>query len=97
MGRQKEAGASVESSCDASAAPPRRKHPNCAWGGEELVDPHVEGHFLDPEIMLGSDKDLGDGEAGLIAADALLVGFVIDSRRVVVKANIRDICTSICN
>jgi len=31
--------------------------------GEELVDPHMEGHLLDPKFILGSDKNPCNGAA----------------------------------
>jgi len=53
--------------------------------GEELVGPHVEGHFLDPKVALGSDKDPGNRDAGLLTLNALPVGFSIGSSMVVSK------------
>ena len=65
--------------------------------GEELVDPCMESHLLDPKFMLGSDKDPCNGEAGLFAVGARLVGFTIHSGRVVTKACISHIGVSLCN
>jgi len=36
---------------------------------EELVDPCMQVHFLDPKIVVGLDKNLGDDEAGLLAVN----------------------------
>jgi len=66
--------------------------------GEELVDPRAEGHFLDPGVTLGSDKDRDNCDVGLLTMDALLIGFAIGSSRVVGETNIMGgIGTPICN
>jgi len=56
--------------------------------GDELVDPSMEGHLLDPKFLLGSDKNPGHVIAGLLAVNALLVSFTIDSSRFVAEADI---------
>jgi len=37
--------------------------------GEELVDPRMESHLLDPKFILGLDKNPGVGVADLLAVD----------------------------
>jgi len=65
--------------------------------GEKLVDPQVEGLFLDQKFILGSDENSGDSEASFLAMAACLVGFPIDSNRVVMKAKMSGIGASICD
>jgi len=65
--------------------------------GEPLIDPHMEGHFLDPKFILGSDKNSGNGEASFLAVDACLIRFPIDSNRVVTKASMSGIGAFVCD
>jgi len=65
--------------------------------GEKLVDPQVEGFLLDQKFMLGPDENSGNDEASFLAMDAGLVGFPIDSSRVVTKAEMGGIGTSACD
>jgi len=65
--------------------------------GEKLVDPQEEGLFLDRKFIPGLDENSGDGEASFLAVDAFLVGFSIDSSRVMMKAEMSGVGASIGN
>jgi len=58
-------------SCETSVAPLQEKILIALR--EELVSPRMQDHLLDPQFVLGLDNNPGNGEAGLLAANALLV------------------------
>lgn len=59
-----------------------------------MVNPGAEGQFLDPEGMLGSENDSGNGEVCHFGVDGSHIIHVIG---VVMKSNMSDIGTSMSN
>jgi len=55
----------------------------------------MEGHLLDAKCALGSDKNQGNGEVGLLVVNVLLVSFAIDSSWVVMETDLGGIGSSV--
>jgi len=64
---------------------------------QKLVDPQEKGLFLDRKFILGLDKNSGNGEASILAVGACLVRFSMDASRVMTKAEMSGVGTSVCD